>query len=272
MVKLFFSCSSFGIWNLKFGIYASLVYLFFSFKNSILARRQRRPRRPEKPRFRINHQIRVPKIRLVGDNLGAISDTVGREIKSDIYSTKEALKMANAMEMDLIEISPKADPPVCRITDYKKFLFDKKKKEKEMKAKTVKTVIKEIRFGPNTDDHDFNFKARHAERFLKDGAKVKAYVHFRGRTIVFKERGEVLLLRFVKYLEEFGTIESMPRMEGRRMFVMIAPKKSALKASKKAKSTESKSEKKKGKPDAEAPKEQPAIEAKETPDTKADKS
>ena len=238
-----------------------------------MARRQRKPRRPPKPRFRINNQIRSPKIRLVGDNLADISKAVGREIVSDIYSTREAIKMADAMDMDLIEISPKADPPVCRITDYKKFLFDKKKKEKEMKAKTVKTVIKEIRFGPNTDDHDFNFKARHAERFLQDGAKVKAYVHFRGRTIVFKERGEVLLLRFVKHLEEFGTIESMPRMEGRRMFVMIAPKKSALKASsKKSKSAESKQAKKKEKLQADAPKNESVTEAKQAPDTKTDES
>jgi len=229
-----------------------------------LARRQRKPRRPTKPRFRINNQIRSPKIRLVGDNLAELSKAVGREIVSDIYSTREAIKMADAIDMDLIEISPKADPPVCRITDYKKFLFDKKKKEKEMKAKTVKTVIKEIRFGPNTDDHDFNFKARHAERFLKDGAKVKAYVHFRGRTIVFKERGEVLLLRFVKHLEEFGTIESMPRMEGRRMFVLIAPKKSALKSTKKSKQDSSKQDKKKEKPAPEAAKDAPAVKAEKT--------
>lgn len=226
-----------------------------------------------------------------------ISKAVGREIVSDIYSTREAIKMADAMDMDLIEISPKADPPVCRITDYKKFLFDKKKKEKEMKAKTVKTVIKEIRFGPNTDDHDFNFKARHAEKFLKDGAKVKAYVHFRGRTIVFKERGEVLLLRFVKHLEEFGTIESLPRMEGRRMFVLIAPKKSAIKASKKPKQDKkrekpeasnpkdksaieptqkpkqesSKQDKKKEKPEPEAPKDAPVAKVQKTPDAEADK-
>lgn len=213
-----------------------------------MARRQRKPRRPEKPRFRINHQIRVPKIRLVGDNLEEISKATGKQITSDVYTTREALGFASALELDLVEISPKADPPVCRVIDYKKFLFDRKKKDKELKAKTVKTVIKEIRFGPNTDDHDFNFKARHAEKFLKEGAKVKAYVHFRGRTIVFKERGEVLLLRFVKYLEEVGTIESLPRMEGRRMFVMLAPKKSAIKqVSKKAKTGDSKSAKKKAK-------------------------
>ncbi len=235
-----------------------------------MARRQRKPRRPAKPRFRINNQIRSPKIRLVGDNLAELSKAVGREIVSDIYSTREAIKMADAIDMDLIEISPKADPPVCRITDYKKFLFDKKKKEKEMKAKTVKTVIKEIRFGPNTDDHDFNFKARHAERFLKDGAKVKAYVHFRGRTIVFKERGEVLLLRFVKHLEEFGTIESLPRMEGRRMFVLIAPKKSAIKSTKKPKQEASKQDKKKEKPKPEASKDASVAQVEKTPEVPKD--
>lgn len=222
-----------------------------------MARRQRKPRRPEKPRFRINHQIRVPKIRLVGDNLEEISKATGKQVTSDIYPTRDALGFANAMNLDLVEISPKADPPVCRVIDYKKFLFDRKKKEKELKAKTVKTVIKEIRFGPNTDDHDFNFKARHAEKFLKEGAKVKAYVLFRGRTIVFKERGEVLLLRFVKHLEEYGTIESMPRMEGRRMFVMLAPKKSALKSAKKTKQVP-KPEKKKGKQADEKPVEKAA--------------
>lgn len=129
------------------------------------------------------------------------------------------------MELDLVEISPNADPPVCKITDYKKFLYDKKKKEKEMKAKSSKTVIKEIRFGPNTDEHDFEFKLKHAQKFLEDGSKVKAYVHFRGRTIVFKDRGELLLLRFLKELEEYGAAEALPKMEGRRMIVMVSPKK-----------------------------------------------
>ncbi len=195
-----------------------------------MARRQKRfTKRPEKPRFRINHQIRVPKIRLVGDNMDEISEATGEKIESGVYPVRQAYEFANAVGLDLVEISPKADPPVCRIIDYKKFLFDRKKKDKELKAKTVKTVVKEIRFGPNTDDHDFDFKARHAERFLKDGAKVKAYVHFRGRTIVFRERGEVLLLRFIKHLEDFGSPEALPKMEGRRMFVMLAPKKTALK-------------------------------------------
>ncbi len=129
------------------------------------------------------------------------------------------------MDLDLVEISPNAKPPVVRIIDYNKFLYDKKKKEKEIKAKTQKTVVKEIRFGPNTDDHDFDFKLRHAQKFLEEGAKVKAYVHFRGRTIVFKDRGELLLLRFLKELEEYGSAESLPKMEGRRMIVIVSPKK-----------------------------------------------
>lgn len=129
------------------------------------------------------------------------------------------------MGLDLVVISPKADPPVCKIIDYKKFLYQRKKKDKELKAKTAKTVVKEIRFGPNTDDHDFEFKLRHAKRFLEEGAKVKAYVHFRGRTIVFKDRGELLLLRFLKELEDYGAAEALPKMEGRRMNVIISPKK-----------------------------------------------
>jgi translation initiation factor IF-3 len=187
--------------------------------------RKRFSRRPEKPQFRTNREIRIPKIRLVGENLNDISEVAGKTIESGIYYTNDALKWADAMDLDLVEISPKADPPVCRIIDYKKFLYNKKKKERELKAKTSKTVIKEIRFGPNTDDHDFEFKLRHAQKFLSDGAKVKAYVHFRGRTIVFKERGELLLLKFLKELEEFGAAEALPKMEGRRMTVIVSPKK-----------------------------------------------
>ena len=133
--------------------------------------------------------------------------------------------MADEMELDLVEISPKADPPVCKIIDYKKFLYDSKKKQKALKAKQTKVVIKEIRFGPNTDDHDFNFKLNHAKKFLSEGAKVKAFVFFKGRTIVFKERGEVLLLRFVSELEEYGLPEAMPKMEGKKMIVNLVPKK-----------------------------------------------
>lgn len=128
------------------------------------------------------------------------------------------------MSLDLVEISPKADPPVCKIIDYSKFKYEQKKKQKEIKARAQKTVVKEIRFGPNTDDHDFNFKTKHALNFLKDGAKVKAYVHFVGRTIVFKERGEILLLRFIQELEEYGKIEQMPKLEGKRMTVILSPK------------------------------------------------
>ena len=160
---------------------------------------------------------------MVGDNLDDVSRVAGRPISSDIYNTRDAISWAQQLEIDLVEISPKANPPVCRIIDYKKFLYARKKKDKEMRAKTVKTVVKEIRFGPNTDDHDFNFKLRHAKKFLEEGSKVKAYVHFRGRSIVYKERGELLLLKFIKELEEFGSAEAMPMMEGRRMNVIIGP-------------------------------------------------
>jgi len=132
--------------------------------------------------------------------------------------------MAEEMELDLVEISPKADPPVCKIIDYQKFLYQQKKKQKEIKAKTVKVVVKEIRFGPNTDDHDYNFKLRHAIKFLEDGAKVKAFVFFKGRSILFKEQGEILLLRFATDLEEYGKVESLPKLEGKRMILFISPK------------------------------------------------
>ncbi len=140
-------------------------------------------------------------------------------------TTHAALELANELELDLVEISPKADPPVCRIIDYKKFLYAQKKKQKEIKAKQSKVVVKEIRFGPNTDDHDFQFKLNHARKFLQDGAKLKAYVFFRGRTIVFKERGEILLLKYATALEDVGTVEQMPKLEGKRMTVMFNPKK-----------------------------------------------
>ncbi len=187
--------------------------------------RKARPSRVVEALHRINELIRVPRIRLVGDNLGDLSEVAGKEVVPDVYGTREVLEWAKKVELDLVEISPKADPPVCRVIDYKKFLYQKKKKEKELKAKTSKTVIKEIRFGPNTDDHDFDFKVRHALKFLEEGAKVKAYVHFRGRTIVFKDRGELLLLKFLSELEEVGAAEALPKMEGRRMIVMISPKK-----------------------------------------------
>ena len=174
---------------------------------------------------RINENIRVPKVRLVGDNLEDVSEVAGRQVNPEIYDTYHVRRWADDLGLDLVEISPNANPPVCKIIDYKRFLYNKKKKEKEIKAKTAKTVIKEIRFGPNTDDHDFDFKLRHAQKFLQEGAKVKAYVHFRGRTIVFKDRGELLLLKFLKELEEFGAAESLPKMEGRRMIVIVSPKK-----------------------------------------------
>ena len=188
-------------------------------------RKKVQPRRSLEPEFNINFRIKAPKIRLVGDNLNQISEAVGQSITPDVYNTRQAQKWAEAVQLDLVEISPKADPPVCKIIDYKKFLYNRKKKQKELKSKTAKTVVKEIRFGPNTDDHDFNFKLKHALKFLEDGAKVKAYVHFRGRSIVFKERGELLLLRFIQELTEVGSAENLPKLEGRRMIVMIGPKK-----------------------------------------------
>lgn len=162
---------------------------------------------------RINHHIRVPQVRLVGEN-----------VEVGVYSTQEALRIAQSQQLDLVEISPNADPPVCKVIDYNKFLYDKKKKEKEMKAKAKVSEVKEIRFTPNTDDHDFDFKSRHAEGFLKDGNKVKAYVQFKGRAIQFKERGELLLLKFAERLQEIGQPEALPKLEGKRMFIMLAPK------------------------------------------------
>ncbi len=150
---------------------------------------------------------------------------VGDNVKVDIYDIQTALKLAKEQNLDLVEISPKADPPVCKIVDYSKFKYDQKKKQKEIKSKAQKTVLKEIRFGPNTDEHDFNFKLKHAINFLKDGAKVKAYVHFVGRTIVFKERGEILLLRLAQELEEYAKVDQLPKLEGKRMFLMLSPKK-----------------------------------------------
>lgn len=181
--------------------------------------------REEKDQFRLNDEIRVPEVRLVGENLEEIGTAIGRTIETGIYNTRQVIDWARQLELDVVEISPNAAPPVVRIIDYNKFLYEKKKREKEIKAKALKTVIKEIRFGPNTDEHDFEFKVRHAQSFLEEGAKVKSYVHFRGRTIVFKDRGELLLLRFLKELEEYGAAEALPKMEGRRMIVMIQPKK-----------------------------------------------
>ena len=162
---------------------------------------------------RINEKITNSQIRLVGEN-----------IEPGIYYTDKALEMAYQQELDLVEISPNVDPPVCKIMDYKKFLYEKKKIDKEIKAKAVKTVIKEIRFSSNTDEHDLDFKAKHAEKFLNDGDKVKCYVMFRGRDIVFKDRGNLLLLNFAKRLEDVASVEAMPKLEGRRMFMTLIPK------------------------------------------------
>ncbi len=164
----------------------------------------------------INEKIRVPEVRVVGD----LDD-----VEKRVYKTSEALKIAKDNGLDLVMITENAKPPVVKILDYKKFLYDQKKRQKEMKAKQTKVTIKEIRFGPNTDEHDYEFKRRHAESFLKDGAKVKAYVFFKGRSIVFKDQGEILLLRLAQDLEEYGKVEQMPKLEGKRMIMMIAPKK-----------------------------------------------
>ncbi|MDE7025393.1 MAG: translation initiation factor IF-3 [Paramuribaculum sp.] len=164
--------------------------------------------------YAINDRIRAREVRLVGDN-----------VEQGIYSIQEALRIADDQGLDLIEISPNAAPPVCKILDYQKFLYQQKKHQKEQKAKATKVVVKEIRFGPQTDDHDYNFKLKHAMGFLQEGAKVKAYVFFRGRSILFKEQGEVLLLRFANDLEEYGKVEQMPVLEGKRMILMISPKK-----------------------------------------------
>src|ERR1700730_6217239 len=167
----------------------------------------------KEPEHRINNFIRVPQVRLVGDN-----------VEIGVYPTQEALRMAQAQQLDLVEISPNADPPVCKIIDYNKFLYDKKKKEKEMKAKSKASEVKEIRFTPGTDDHDFDFKAKHAEKFLKDGNKVKAYVQFKGRAIQFKERGELVLLKFAERLVDSGQPEGLPKLEGKRMHMILTPK------------------------------------------------
>ena len=174
-----------------------------------------RGRRPEKENpHRINDEITADTVRIVGDNVEP----------NLVVPIAKAIQMADEMELDLVEISPNAQPPVCRIVDYQKFLYQQKKKQKEIKAKQTKIVIKEIRFGPQTDEHDFNFKLRHAENFIKEGAKVKAYVFFRGRSIVFKEQGEILLLRFANDLEELARVELMPKLDGKKMNMILAPK------------------------------------------------
>ena len=149
---------------------------------------------------------------------------MGDNVEMGVYPISKARELANELELDLVEISPNAEPPVCKIIDYKKFLYEQKKRDKALKAKATKVVIKEIRFGPQTDDHDYEFKKRHAEKFLKDGAKLKAYVFFKGRSIVYKDQGEILLLRLAQELEELGKVEQMPKLEGKRMTMFIAPK------------------------------------------------
>ena len=168
----------------------------------------------DKDQHAINDRIRAKEVRLVGDN-----------VENGIYPIQQALNIADELGLDLIEISPTAEPPVCKILDYQKYLYQQKKRQKEQKAKATKVVVKEIRFGPQTDDHDYNFKLKHAISFLQEGSKVKAYVFFKGRSILFKEQGEVLLLRFANDLEEYGKVEQMPLLEGKRMIIMITPKK-----------------------------------------------
>ncbi|RLD91290.1 MAG: translation initiation factor IF-3 [Bacteroidetes bacterium] len=180
-------------------------------------RGRRGPRRPYQKKedpHKINERIKAPVVRLVGGN-----------VESDIYQLRDALQKARELELDLVEISPTANPPVCKIMDYKKFLYEQKKKQKEIKAKSAKIVVKEIRLGPNTDDHDFDFKLKHAIKFLQEGAKVKVDVFFKGRSIIYKDKGELILLRFAEALEEYGKVERLPKLEGKRMIMIVAPKK-----------------------------------------------
>ncbi len=174
---------------------------------------RRLPMKPGEGEFNINMQIRAKEVRLIAEG-----------IEPGVYSINRAQEIADEQELDLVEISPNADPPVCKVIDYKKFLFERKKKAKEAKANQLKQDIKEIRFGPNTDDHDFDFKLKHAEEFLKEGHKVKAYVFFKGRSIVYKERGEVLLLQFAQKLSEWGKVDMLPKLEGKKMNLIMSPK------------------------------------------------
>ncbi|MGB1349640.1 MAG: translation initiation factor IF-3 [Flavobacteriaceae bacterium] len=166
----------------------------------------------QQDKHRINRKITSEELRLVGDN-----------VEIGVYKLSQALAIANEQNLDLVEISPKAVPPVCKVMDYKKFLYEQKKREKALKSKAAKVVVKEIRFGPNTDDHDYNFKKKHAEKFLNEGAKLKAFVFFKGRSIIFKEQGQILLLRLAQDLEKIGKVEQMPKLEGKRMIMFIAP-------------------------------------------------
>ena len=197
-----------------------------------------------KSRYRVNEQIHVREVRVVGDN-----------IASTVMPTHQAIALAQRENLDLVEISPNANPPVCRLIDYSKFLYQQKKHQKEMKAKQVKIDVKEIRFGPQTDDHDYKFKLKHAKEFLSDGNKVKAYVFFKGRSILFKEQGEVLLLRFASDLEEYGKVEQMPVLEEKRMTLFIAPKKTTKSNSENKQQEEASAKEEKKAPKSNAPKE-----------------
>lgn len=197
-----------------------------------------------KNRYRVNEQIHVREVRVVGDN-----------IASTVMPTHQAIALAQRENLDLVEISPNANPPVCRLIDYSKFLYQQKKHQKEMKAKQIKIDVKEIRFGPQTDDHDYNFKLKHAKEFLSDGNKVKAYVFFKGRSILFKEQGEVLLLRFARDLEEYGKVEQMPVLEEKRMTLFIAPKKTTKSNSENKQQEEASAKEEKKAPKSNAPKE-----------------
>ena len=181
----------------------------------------RGPRPPFKKKeaeHKINDLIRAPEVRLTGDN-----------VETGIYPFREAMAIAIEQDLDLVEISPNAVPPVCKVVDYNKFIYEQKKKMKEIKANAKQTVIKEIRFGPNTNEHDFQFKLKHAISFLEAGEKVRAYVHFKGRAIVYKEQGEILLLKFAQALEDVGKVEQLPKLEGKRMFLVVAPKSASKK-------------------------------------------
>ncbi len=196
-----------------------------------------------KNQYRVNEQIRVREVRIVSDG------------ESTVMSTRHALDMAREQGVDLVEISPNAQPPVCRLIDYSKFLYQQKKHAKEMKAKQVKVEVKEIRFGPQTDEHDYNFKLKHAQEFLSEGNKVRAYVFFRGRSILFKEQGEVLLLRFANDLEEYAKVEQLPKLDGKKMFLYLAPKKAGV-----VKKSQQKLDREKREAEARAPKENEAEE------------
>lgn len=188
-----------------------------------------RPVHQPESEHRLNEQIRVPEVRLIGDNFEEISRVAEKTVEAGVFPTPVVRQWAEKLELDLIEITANAVPPVVKIADYNKYLYQKKKKEKELKANSKKVELKEIRFGPETGEHDFDFKVRHAKGFLQDGDKVKAFVQFKGRAIVFKERGELLLLRFMKELEELGSAEALPKLEGKRMSVILTPKKTVKK-------------------------------------------